>query len=180
MSRSRNYYCYFIIFFILSCSTPPPKQETSGDTTALNLYSKTFDEYSHQLQQILGKDTVPVRGVYPGMSFAEVRGVEKAGHDETAEGYMRYIINFGLQENVDIEYFFSEDSILTDLHITSYHADSVSRENLLNEMVYYFDHCVEKHEEEDQKYVWELPNYHIRLFKTGNNRNPNLQLRISQ
>lgn len=176
----RNYYYFLVVLFLFSCSAPPPEQDTTNDTISVDLYSKTFDDYSLHLQQILGKDTVPVRGVYPGMSFAEVRGVEEASHDETAKGYMRYIINFGLQENVDIEYYFSEDSTLTELYITSYHADSLSREKLLNEMVYYFDHSVEEHKKKDKEYIWEMPDYRIKLFKTGNKRNPNLQLRISE
>ncbi|MCP4520479.1 MAG: hypothetical protein GY827_02090 [Cytophagales bacterium] len=145
-----------------------------------DLFAKTLEDYSSNFQKIIASEERSFRGVDLRMSPAEVRGVELATQVETEGNIIRYVEEFSLHENVDIEYYFSENNQqLNEIIVTYYGSSLARRDSLWLEFVEYYDDKLNTHKKRNREVYWLTETKDtLTLLKVGNKRHPNLMLSV--
>ena len=103
-----------LYLLIIGCTSENPSTENTENTdnNSESLFLKLITDYSPKFQKIIGLQKNAFRGVNLGMTKEEVMQIETAKQDEIDEeaGVIRYVVDFSLKENVDIEYYFSSEN----------------------------------------------------------------------
>ncbi len=183
------YFYLFIVLTTLSWSCEQKKQKGQGhsdnvaadSTSNEQLFSKEFSQYSEKLQRVVSSDSLMFRNLEFGMTSAEVRWAEKeAKHLETGEDYIAYTLDFGLDESVDLEYYFDSTDHLREVVVTDYFFTRGSRDSSFQEYVEYYDSKLGSHNSiANWNAEWKSGDgYRVRLQKQGVGNNLDLRLRF--
>ena len=126
------------VLSMMACSTADKPDKNTEVAEEKPLFRKSLHEYSPFFQNIIGRDSSDFRGIKLGMSMGEVRAIEKAHHEETDSLTVRYDFEDGIDKNVEIEYRFSDDSLLQQMDMTIYFAEEAARDSLFDDLRVYF------------------------------------------
>jgi hypothetical protein len=176
---------YVLLFFfsiiLFSCTEEGSVEQNSSDEESFwdDLFAKTLQDYSVKFQRITGPEERTFRGINLGMTQEEVRGLELEKQEEAEDSVIRYVLDFSLKENVDIEYFFSKKNQLKEINVTYYGSSVFSQDSLWNEFIEYYDFKLVDHKKNTKGVYW-LTNQKdsLLLQKTGNKHYRNLSFKI--
>lgn len=130
-----NYSC---LLLLVACSQQVSIEEVVvEEELAEELFVKTKDEYSSFVQQIIGNDSIGFRGVLPSMTMSEVRGIETAQHEETDSLIVRFVIDDGIENNAELEYYFNNDSVFSKMEMTIFCTREGARDSLYDDYLRY-------------------------------------------
>ncbi len=185
--RKIPYYCFFVLIFLLAgCFSPVTTENEFQNQGSENdpLLLRTFDEYDERLQKVLLNSTDFFRGITPGMSKADVRGMEKAQFEELeldslGKEILRYSLNFNLRENADIEYFFGLGDSLSLIQTVMYFSAQETRDSVQNDFIEYFDNQYDIVSEDHKIRQWQIDSVlNLVIYSEGDLQHPNLVLKI--
>lgn len=144
-----------------------------------DLFAKTLEDYSLNFQRIIGPEERTFRAINLGMTQEEVRGLELEKQEEAEDSVIRYVLEFSLKENVDIEYFFSKQNQLKEINVTYYGSSKLAQDSLWNEFIEYYDFKLVNHKKNTKGVYWLMNQKDsVLLQKTGNKNYRNLSLQI--
>ena len=130
-----NYLC---LLLLVACSQQVSIEEVVVEEELdEELFVKTKDEYSSFVQQIIGNDSIGFRGVLPSMTMSEVRGIETAKHEETDSLIVRFVIDDGIENNAELEYYFNNDSVFSKMEMTIFCTRVGARDSLYDDYLRY-------------------------------------------
>lgn len=166
---------------LFSCTEENSTQESPVEEVGFwdDLFAKTLEEYSVKFQRIIGPEERTFRGIALGMTQEEVRGLELEKQEEAEDSVIRYVLDFSLKENVDIEYFFSKENQLKEINVTYYGSSESAQDSLWNEFIEYYDFKLVNHKKNTKGIYWLINQKDsVLLEKTGNKNYRNLSLQI--
>ena len=164
----------------LSCSSEVTIEEVAvEEEIAEDLFVKLKKDYSSFVQAIIGDDSIGFRSVLPSMSMSEIRGVESATHEETDSLIVRFIIEEGIEQNAELEYFFNEDSIFNHLEMTIYNSTIEQRDSLYNDLNMYLNTNFTIHENEGG-FNYSVDSMLVNVKKDGTEDFPNVFIHVKQ
>lgn len=173
--------CYSLpVMFFTACNTSSSISEI--EITELEepqeLFVKTKEEYSNFLQAIVGTDSIGFRGVLPSMSMNEIRGVETATHEETDSLIVRFMIEDGIEQNAELEYYFRTDSIFDHIEVTVYNSSTAQRDSLFTDLYVYLTSNFKTNFLVDS-FTYEVDSLSVLLKKGGTSEFPNIFVEVS-
>lgn len=171
--------CYYsCLLLLVACSHHVSIEEVAvEEELAEELFVKTKDEYSSFVQQIIGNDSIGFRGVLPSMTMSEVRGIETAQHEETDSLIVRFVIDDGIENNAELEYYFNDDSVFSKMEMTIFCTRVEARDSLYED---YFRYNKENKDVEllEEGYRIQVDTLNAQVSKEGTEAYPNIFMQL--
>ncbi len=162
---------------IMACSSVDTSEHATETIDHQSLFRKPLTDYPLFFQHIIGKDVGDFRGVVIGMPMAEVRAIENAHHEETDSLTVRYDFEDGIDKNVEIEYRFSQDSLLQQMDMTIYFAEATARDSVFDDLRKYYSER-EKIEGVVSNFYWKGRQSKVIVEKGGIPEFPEIAIRF--
>ena len=155
-----------LVFIMIGCTSVDQPMVHEGASSEQTPFRKPLKDYSPFFQKIIGKEGSPFRGITMGMKMSEVRAVEEAHHEETDSLTVRYDFEDGIANNVEVEYLFSQDSVLESMDLTVFCARSNFRDSLFADLKNYISQR-EKIVGNDSLFNWKFEGGRVEVKKGG-------------
>lgn len=171
----------FLLIISWGCvsSVEEKKQENQTDEPQEEvLFLLSFEDYSPFFQQLVGRDSLGFRGSHLGDTYSDVRATEVARFEELDSLTARFELEDGIVNNAEIEYQFSEDSILTAIEMNIFCSRQGCRDSLFDALMLYYG-GIYSFQQTDSQFEWEDKGAVFQIKKEGVPEYPNISWTVS-